>query len=81
MIVSNLTTTVEPPHRYRDRKRIKSRLCLQSEIPYGTNYLMLSHYWGGQVPLQLLTTNFEAMRNGICCQALPKTFQDALLLT
>ncbi|PQE24438.1 heterokaryon incompatibility protein [Rutstroemia sp. NJR-2017a BBW] len=52
---------------------------MQSE----TQYLTLSHVWGDlNNRFTLNTSNFEELVNrGICWQRLPKTFQDAVLIT
>ncbi|KAI0592926.1 heterokaryon incompatibility protein-domain-containing protein [Biscogniauxia sp. FL1348] len=44
-------------------------------------YLTLSHCWGGAEILKLLEGNIEKLRNAIDFAELPRTFQDAIVIT
>ncbi|EIW60372.1 HET-domain-containing protein [Trametes versicolor FP-101664 SS1] len=44
-------------------------------------YLTLSHCWGGAKILRLLLGNIDILRKGIPMHELPKTFQDAVVIT
>ncbi|KAI5790529.1 heterokaryon incompatibility protein-domain-containing protein [Pyronema domesticum] len=44
-------------------------------------YLTLSHCWGGATILRLLTDNIDSLAAGIPMSTLPKTFQDAIIIT
>jgi hypothetical protein len=45
------------------------------------DYVCLSHCWGGTQPLRTLKGNFEDHKRGIKFSAMPKTFQDAVVMT
>jgi hypothetical protein len=52
-----------------------------SEIPRDAEYMTLSHCWG-KLPIKVLTTkDLKDMKNSISWNELPKTFQDAILIT
>ncbi|KAI8958848.1 HET-domain-containing protein [Daldinia sp. FL1419] len=44
-------------------------------------YTALSHCWGGTVPLMTRAETLDENKNGIIIESLPKTFQDAILVT
>jgi hypothetical protein len=44
-------------------------------------YVCLSHCWGNAQLVKTLTNNIEGMKRGIALASLPKTFQDAVLMT
>ena len=44
-------------------------------------YLILSHCWGGAKILRLLLKNIHTLAKGIPMHELPKTFQDAVIIT
>ncbi|KAG1734441.1 heterokaryon incompatibility protein-domain-containing protein [Suillus paluster] len=44
-------------------------------------YLTLSHCWGGAEILRLLKENIDSLKVGIPPSTLPKTFQDAIVIT
>lgn len=44
-------------------------------------YLTLSHCWGGAAILRLLVENFDSLTTGIPMPTLPRTFQDAIVIT
>ncbi|KPM43186.1 hypothetical protein AK830_g3361 [Neonectria ditissima] len=50
-------------------------------LPPGSQYLTLSHCWGGTVPMRLMTSNVSSMMAIIPFNRLPKTFQDAMVVT
>ncbi|KAF7561493.1 hypothetical protein G7046_g2646 [Stylonectria norvegica] len=52
-------------------------------LPPDSKYLTLSHCWGpkGTMPLKLLTSNVSSMVAAIPFTQLPKTFQDAIVVT
>lgn len=54
-----------------------SRICDGASLPLGSQYIVLSHCWGGEVPLQLKQANLDQYRNAIPAK-LPKTFSDAI---
>ncbi|PQE21273.1 heterokaryon incompatibility protein [Rutstroemia sp. NJR-2017a WRK4] len=66
-----------------DNETFKVRLCVSKDLNLETQYLTLSHVWGDlKNQFTLKTSNFEELVNeGICWQRLPKTFQDAVLIT
>lgn len=45
------------------------------------HYTCLSHCWGGVQPLQTRIRSIGEFREGIAWESLPKTFQDAVMLT
>lgn len=45
------------------------------------SYTILSHCWGGEVPTTTTTENMEEHTRAIPTRSLPKTFQDAVLIT
>ncbi|KAL2214640.1 HET-domain-containing protein, partial [Sarocladium strictum] len=53
----------------------------REDIPPGSSYLTLSHCWGGTVPLRLMLNNMVDMMSQIPFTQLPKTFQDAIVVT
>jgi hypothetical protein len=57
------------------------RLCNTSEMAENVEYMTLSHCWGKLSIFTLNKTNFEALQNLIPVDQLPKTFQDAILIT
>ncbi|KIW00559.1 hypothetical protein, variant [Verruconis gallopava] len=56
-----------------DTPRLRYGTDLTTSVPY----VVLSHCWGGEVPLRLLKENVDAFRAGIEGD-MPKTFADAL---
>jgi hypothetical protein len=60
---------------------IKPVLRSGKDLPPGSSYLTLSHCWGGIVPLRLMTNNVSTMIDHIPFDQLPKTFQDAIIVT
>ncbi|KAK6834256.1 hypothetical protein PG987_008950 [Apiospora arundinis] len=44
-------------------------------------YATLSHCWGGQVPLRLMRSNIDTMKESIDFQQLPRTFQECIQVT
>jgi len=44
-------------------------------------YLTLSHCWGGAEVLKLTSSNCKSMTDGISMKRLPRTFQDAIIVT
>ena len=44
-------------------------------------YTTLSHCWGGEVPLTTTTTTLESRKKCISFVSLPRTFQDAVMMT
>ncbi|ESA42070.1 TOL [Neurospora crassa OR74A] len=44
-------------------------------------YMTLSHCWGDSVPARLLLNNYASRLKGFALDELPRTFQDAILLT
>ncbi|EGO55937.1 hypothetical protein NEUTE1DRAFT_46085, partial [Neurospora tetrasperma FGSC 2508] len=44
-------------------------------------YMTLSHCWGDSVPARLLLDNYASRLKGFALDELPRTFQDAILLT
>lgn len=57
------------------------RLERSEALPSHTVYVTLSHCWGGQCKTTLTTSNLSTLQAGIHLSTLPKTFQDAVLLT
>jgi hypothetical protein len=47
----------------------------------GVRYAVLSHCWGNCQPATLTKLTADSLRNGIAVTALPKTFQDAIVVT
>jgi hypothetical protein len=60
---------------------IKPVLRNGKDLPPGSSYLTLSHCWGGVKFLCLLKSNILFMTEHILFDALPKTFQDAIIVT
>lgn len=56
-------------------------LILSSEEQVQGRYVSLSHCWGSVMPIRLLKSNIDSFMNGIELEALPKTFQDAIVVT
>jgi hypothetical protein len=56
------------------------RLCVRSVRP-GTHYTTLSHCWGTIEIVRLTQNTLEAFQRQIPLQELPKTFQDAIMIT
>jgi hypothetical protein len=46
-----------------------------------TNYLALSHCWGGEIEFKLTTANVQTVQQHIDANDLPKNFQDAISVT
>lgn len=44
-------------------------------------YIYLSHCWGGHQPLKTDVSTIEARKKGINWDELPRTFQDAVVMT
>jgi hypothetical protein len=59
------------------------QICLKNkqDLPPNLQYLTLSHCWGGTVPLRLMRSNLTSMMSNIPFSQLPKTFQDAVIVT
>lgn len=57
------------------------RLCRGSTLPGGSKYVTLSHCWGSLDFMKLTTHNMTDLEAAISVDLLPKTFQDAILLT
>ena len=57
------------------------RLECSEPLPLHTVYVTLSHCWGGDCETTLTTKNLSAFQAGIHLGTLPKTFQDAVILT
>lgn len=53
------------------------RICDGASLPPGTQYMVLSHCWGGEVPLQLKKANLTQFQIAIDVE-IPKTFFDAI---
>lgn len=52
-----------------------------ARLPSHTEYIALSHCWGGAIACRLLTTNYASYINDIDKRTLPANFQDAISLT
>jgi hypothetical protein len=46
-----------------------------------STYATLSHCWGKIVPFKLLASNISELKQGISLSQLPKTFQQAIVVT
>ncbi|KDR76420.1 hypothetical protein GALMADRAFT_246758 [Galerina marginata CBS 339.88] len=57
------------------------RLCGTKDLPDRPQYLTLSHRWGGSHIFQLTSKNLPSLLTEIHISNLPKTFQDAILIT
>ncbi|KAI3337550.1 heterokaryon incompatibility protein-domain-containing protein [Xylariaceae sp. AK1471] len=60
---------------------VKPKLRARKDVPFGSNYLTLSHCWGGTVPMRLMAGNMHSLMEHIPFDQLPKTFQDAIIVT
>lgn len=60
---------------------VAARLVNTTELPPDSPYCTLSHCWGGIDIERLLSSNLVRMTNNIDVSVLPKTFQDALVVT
>ncbi|KAE8447426.1 hypothetical protein EG329_010840 [Mollisiaceae sp. DMI_Dod_QoI] len=56
------------------------KLSLSSEVDCVPKYATLSHCWGNQHFTTLTTKNFNAFRQSISLNELPKTFKDAIFI-
>ncbi|KAK6822847.1 HET-domain-containing protein [Apiospora arundinis] len=54
---------------------------LALDVPNGTPYCTLSHCWGSQQPTRLLKSNLARFQLASPIKSLPKTFQDASIVT
>ncbi|KDR77083.1 hypothetical protein GALMADRAFT_39577, partial [Galerina marginata CBS 339.88] len=57
------------------------RLCRTKDLPDRPQYLTLSHRWGGSHIFQLTSKGLSSLLSEIHIPNLPKTFQDAILIT
>ena len=57
------------------------RLESTESLPFHTVYVTLSHCWGGVCKTILTTSSLATFQSGLHLSILPKTFQDAVLLT
>ncbi|KAF2083428.1 HET-domain-containing protein, partial [Saccharata proteae CBS 121410] len=57
------------------------RLCKGTDCIPRASYFTLSHCWGRVVPLRLLSNNIDDFQKRIKLNFLPKTFQDAVVIT
>jgi hypothetical protein len=57
------------------------RLSVTTESAVHGPYTTLSHCWGYSVPFRLLRNTLEVMKTLIAAETLPKTFQDAIIVT
>ena len=57
------------------------RLESSEPLPFHTVYVTLSHCWGGSCKTILTTSSLATFQAGIHLNTLPKTFQDAVILT
>ena len=57
------------------------RLVERTDVPEDSQYLTLSHCWGGLNITQLRLTNHEAFGRAIDTETLPQTFRDAIHIT
>ncbi|KAF9456170.1 heterokaryon incompatibility protein-domain-containing protein [Collybia nuda] len=69
------------PAYFVDVESDNPRLCRSKNIPIRPEYLTLSHRWGKSSILQLTTKNLASLLSEIPLSSLPKTFQDAILIT
>jgi hypothetical protein len=61
---------------------VKPRVVITQELgDRGLEYLTLSHCWGGADILRLLVENIDSLTAEIPTSTLPKTFQDAIVIT
>lgn len=60
---------------------ISPRLLDNIDLKPPQKYITLSHCWGGHVPLTLQRDCLAAMKRGIALEDLPKTFQQAFIVT
>lgn len=58
-----------------------TRLVLGKDLSPNTGYVTLSHCWGQRLPILLLKNNLASMLEEIRFDTLPKTFQDAIIVT
>jgi len=57
------------------------QLCQGATLPRDTQYLTLSHRWGGKAVFCLLQDNAENLRREVRFESLSKTFQHAIIVT
>lgn len=68
-----------PPHNGKD-DALRWHLVLSHQAgPVG--YTTLSHCWGSHQPLSLTRANFSSFSSESAVERLPKTYQDALVVT
>jgi hypothetical protein len=51
-----------------------------NEGPAGADYFMLSHCWGGKVPVKLTSDCLDEFQTAIPFPTLPRTFQEAIYI-
>lgn len=59
----------------------KPHLSLEESSLPGTPYTTLSHCWGQSLPIRLLEETLRSMKVKISFETMPKTFQDAIIVT
>ena len=57
------------------------RLVISSALPSNVEYMTLSHCWGPKPPIRLTRANIENMKAGILVGDLPRSFQNAIVVT
>ena len=57
------------------------RLVSTTTMPQSTLYVTLSHCWGGNCDTRLSVDNVGIFEDGVEVSTLPKTFQDAIMIT
>ena len=67
-------------HTYHDGEHLQTRL-YESKPGERAQYTTLSHCWGDNQPLTTTSTNDEQHCDKIDWELLPKTFQDAIIIT
>jgi hypothetical protein len=60
-----------------------SLVCLREHVSptTGVQYAALSHCWGNSQPTTLIKSTADSLKDGIAIKSLPKTFQDAIVVT
>ena len=78
-------TRVVLPKRLLDLRFVAQkglvRLVISQSLPQDAVYATLSHCWGGQCEKTLTVDSLKDFEEGLLLSSLPKTFQDAIIVT
>lgn len=69
------------PTRVLEVKKDGDKVYLRETNGMEGQYATLSHCWGGSFPLTTMVATLESRKHGISFEELPKTFQEAIIVT